>query len=296
MISRRVFVGCCCFAASLQYNSVRARTSILNRLPANRVLKDPICHAGLFAQRYKGDGLLTSDKQTPPGFDDNWGLVAKAMSRDPYFGLVDDNPDQPIIGTYLFERDKPVVVIGTTFLSKMTALKEYSNEIQIGCLAHEFGHVIQYTSKCGINFHSEASGEDVFRQAKCMDNLRLPARTSPVIIELQADFLGGWLLGRKGLLTTAKFQGFARFIFSLGETFFGTAVHHGTPRQRLNAMAAGWVFGRDGTILNGVDVDGMLEQLHVDARRFQSVDVAFAVGEATIADFFEGCDNDECQF
>lgn len=297
MINRRAFIGCCCCLAGLQHSDLaRATASTINRLPANARLRHPICFAGLSAQRYTGVGLQVSDKPTPSDLEARWSLVAETTARNPYLALVDDKPDQPVIGTFLFEMDEPVVVLGFEFLAQISDTKGFANEILVGCLAHEFGHVIQYTSKCDINFHPHQRGDDVFKRARCMDNLQLPNHNSPVILELHADFMGGWLLGRKGLLTTTTFQGFSRYLFSLGETFFGTRVHHGTPRQRLNAMAAGWIFGRDGTILNAADVPGLLEQLHVDRHKFQSIEVAFVVGEATIKDFFGDCDSDECHF
>jgi hypothetical protein len=114
------------------------------------------------------------------------------------------------------------------------------------------------------------------------------------MVELHADFLAGWLLGREGLLTTKSFQGFARFLFSLGDTFFGTALHHGTPRQRLNAMAAGWVFGSSGKVV-GTNPPRNLKLLRVKVNQ-RSVESAFDVGQVILADYLGGCTSDECNF
>jgi hypothetical protein len=185
------------------------------------------------------------------------------------------------------------VVLGLNSLSQVQGTKEFAHEIMVGCLAHEFAHAIQYKSQCIVNLRAGERG-DPYRSGPCMSNLKLPKIDSPFMIELHADFLAGWVLGHEKLLTTKDFQGFTRFLFSLGDTFFGTAYHHGTPRQRLNAMAAGWTFGSSGKVV-GFNPRNNLESLRVsiDHRTIKS---AFDVGQVILMDYLGGCTSDECYF
>ncbi|HUI28953.1 MAG TPA: hypothetical protein VLX91_01960 [Candidatus Acidoferrales bacterium] len=82
-----------------------------------------------------------------------------------------------------------------------------------GIMAHEFAHILQFKNGCQL------MGE---------------AR------ELDADFMAGYYLGRKNYIIPTNIVGFANSLFSMGEYFFWSPAHHGTPTERVNAMVTGF--------------------------------------------------------
>lgn len=92
----------------------------------------------------------------------------------------------------------------------------------VGVLAHEFAHVLQYVR--GNN---------------------LPTKLK----ELHADFLAGYYLGRKRLMSGAV-ERFARALFEMGDFEFWNPNHHGTPQERVQAMSAGYIAGKSGASIH----------------------------------------------
>jgi hypothetical protein len=83
----------------------------------------------------------------------------------------------------------------------------------VGIEAHEFAHILQ-----------GAHGT------------RLVGRN----LELQADFMAGWYLARQYKHRALKPREFARSLYDKGDWNFYSPGHHGTPRQRVAAMLAGY--------------------------------------------------------
>lgn len=86
----------------------------------------------------------------------------------------------------------------------------------VGIMAHEWAHIRQ-------------------------QNMGLAAATP--VKELHADYMAGWYLGMKeraGNLGRTPLSGLANSLFSKGDYQFNNPDHHGTPRQRVSAMTAGF--------------------------------------------------------
>lgn len=113
-------------------------------------------------------------------------------------------------GTVIFGRSLLASELGQTWWGAAVA----------GISAHEWAHIAQFAS--GLS--------------------------GPVYaMELHADYLAGWYLGRKALAGThVVIAGLGNSLFSKGSFDFNNPDWHGTPQQRVNAMIAGY----DGAVVN----------------------------------------------
>src|SRR5436190_9340278 len=91
--------------------------------------------------------------------------------------------------------------------------------------AHEFAHIVQF--KYGI------------------DKRLVPCRDCSVKrLELHADFLAGYFAGRRKL-ERSDFPAavFAKTQYNFGDDHYGSPTHHGTPKERGEAVVAGFSSG-----------------------------------------------------
>lgn len=84
----------------------------------------------------------------------------------------------------------------------------------IGIMAHEYSHIVQFQQK------SKLTGKSA---------------------ELQADFLAGWYLGKTKNISFDDLKPFANSLYNKGDFNFWSTQHHGTPKERANAMIKGFV-------------------------------------------------------
>jgi len=115
-----------------------------------------------------------------------------------------------------------IVAYGYTMLLSKLWRSDQGGYAVVGVLAHEFAHVLQYVR--GNN---------------------LPTKLK----ELHADFLAGYYLGRKQLMSGAV-ERFARALFEMGDFDFWNPNHHGTPQERVQAMSAGYIAGKSGASIH----------------------------------------------
>ncbi len=108
------------------------------------------------------------------------------------------------------------VMFGRTLLVRELYRGRYADIAVAGIMAHEFAHIVQLRRGAG--------------------------RNRIVYLELHADCLAGWYLerSRNGRL---NIQPFARSIYEKGDFHYWSRSHHGTPRQRISAMIAGYKAG-----------------------------------------------------
>lgn len=113
------------------------------------------------------------------------------------------------------------VLFGQRLLADLLKRKE-SPEIGVAAVcAHEFGHIVQY--KLGLDKKIGVGDPNVRR------------------LELQADFFAGYFAGiRKRETSDFPAEAFAVTQYSFGDTQFGDPAHHGTPRERSDAIAEGF--------------------------------------------------------
>lgn len=105
------------------------------------------------------------------------------------------------------------VYIGLTLIAEQIEDEEKGEIGLAGIIAHEFGHITQ------IRRRTQLRGK---------------------FMELHADFLAGWFLGKKNRVKPIKIEGFAKSLFEKGDFNFWHPLHHGTPNERVNAMMIGY--------------------------------------------------------
>lgn len=165
--------------------------------------------------RFLGSALqrLSATFQVSPGFaffDDGENENAFA-SRDTLLG---NGPGTVLMGMKLFGR-------------LMTRVNDGGITVIAVC-AHEFGHIYQMYGGY------EAPLDQLDRSTNRPH-------------ELHADFLAGFYLGRrKSEHRQLELREVGRELHALGDTNYTSRQHHGTPDERLGALAAGFKFGSQG--------------------------------------------------
>ena len=81
-------------------------------------------------------------------------------------------------------------------------------------LAHEFTHIVQFKRHSSLNTMQR---------------------------ELQADYMAGWYMGRRGTWVLTDVRPAFQSFFEKGDYDFNNPSHHGTPQQRLAAISSGFV-------------------------------------------------------
>ncbi len=111
--------------------------------------------------------------------------------------------------------DMKLLVADSDYLNYVSQ-KTYGNERVKAILAHEFAHALQH----------EAHLFDLWNGGKK--------------IELHADFLAGYYMGRNGLISKEKLTAFANEFYSVGDKEFDSPDPHGTPEERRCAFLEGF--------------------------------------------------------
>ncbi len=105
------------------------------------------------------------------------------------------------------------VYLGRTLLATELWSMAKGSQAVAGIMAHEFAHVLQFESG------TKSSGK---------------------YLELQADYLAGYYLGKKSYLSPTNLRAFATSLYEKGDYNFWSPAHHGTPEERVKAMMAGF--------------------------------------------------------
>jgi hypothetical protein len=108
-----------------------------------------------------------------------------------------------------------LVIADKKMLNEVSFLT-YGNERVKAILAHEFAHAVQY----------HAGLQNIWTGGKK--------------IELHADFLAGYYMGRNGLIAKGKLTSFSEEFYELGDYEFYLEDHHGTPEERRCSFLEGY--------------------------------------------------------
>ncbi|MGE3992931.1 hypothetical protein [Pseudorhodoplanes sp.] len=200
--------------------------------------------------------------------------VSKTLGMRPTITFVDDSETSPVMQTYL-QRGFGVIGIGESMLNRIYNNTRYRDEILVGLLAHESAHVLQIQRNCQLAWNGGG-----LHRGSCFKNLR-PENGSTIGIELMADFMAGWTMARAGILTTGEFEGFGKDLFERGDFYKNSRGHHGTPRNRLNFMASGYNFGKDGGELGYYEGE-FIRDAGGDDLDFKSLETAYLASQAVV--------------
>jgi hypothetical protein len=190
--------------------------------------------------------LGTSNKE---GFDGALGRVLSMMSSEfgvvPGFGYYDDSAGENALATPLTRiRDtKGTVLFGIGLLDNLLSGRDGDIAVLAVC-AHEFAHILQYET-----------GE--------MD--RINSRLPGYCAELYADFLAGYFLRLFRMeRPSIGVQGVGVAWEGLGSSDFNKPGTHGTSRQRVQAIEAGYFFADK----SGRNVDRVMSEAYDHVSRY----------------------------
>jgi hypothetical protein len=145
---------------------------------------------------------------------------------NPGFKFIDDSsPNAFAVPDSYVPNTQGTVFLGLNLMNSEFASADYGGVAVAGICAHECGHVFQM-------------------QNGYMQSLAGPTAQ---LIELHADFLAGYYLGRDGSHSRDHVELFARSLFSRGDYNYNNQTHHGTPDQRVRAMHEGYSIGAQRT-------------------------------------------------
>jgi hypothetical protein len=207
--------------------SLAGRASAQPRmLPPFCSLQNPI--SSYAAQVYRSTGDRTLDSQ----LDSELKSISGEFKVLPGFLVIDDGRQPNAFATTKTEISgtRGTVLFGTNLLMKELRAQEWGGTAVAGILAHEFGHIFQYSTPLHQNL---AQGQATER-----------------LVELHADFLAGYYLGLKKRVNGGDIMAFARSIYSKGDWNFNSPGHHGTPEERVKSMLGGYKF----SLQNGHDI------------------------------------------
>jgi hypothetical protein len=175
------------------------------------------------AQWYSGYGLRESTGN--PNLDRLIVRELRELKRifkvNPGFYVYDDHGRPNAAATLKRVRGDSdgTVLFGRTLLVRELYRGPYASIAVAGIMAHEFAHIVQLRRGAG--------------------------RNRVMYLELHADCMAGWYLerSRRG---DFDIQPFARSLYEKGDFAYWNRSHHGTPRQRIRAMIAGYKAGELG--------------------------------------------------
>lgn len=137
-------------------------------------------------------------------------------------------PDTYVQGT------RGTVLLGVNLLNQESSSSQYGGVAIAGICAHECGHIFQYFSE----YYQQLEG------------------TTARNVELHADFIGGFYMGRRAEFVIDKIAVFARSVFNKGDYNYNAAQHHGTPDQRFSAMKRGYELGKQNSPFDQAVAEG----------------------------------------
>lgn len=158
--------------------------------------------------------------------------MADVLAVRPGFAFYQDGgfPNAVALPRSEFAASSGTVLFGLTMLSRVDTMAHGDLFVQAVC-AHEFAHIRQYQTP-------------LFARLDRPDTAKL--------VELHADFLAGYYLGRlQRNFGAEELVALGRSWETLGDSEFTRREHHGTREERIAAMEAGFAGGRQQQL--GVD-------------------------------------------
>ena len=209
---RRVTHGCCISTSEFNHYALGTRPNVLYMSNNEPIISNSGNHdfdMALAESLYD----LSSTFGVVPGF---------AYYEDPSDGQAFANRDDKRLA-----RESGTVLFGKRLLAKL--LGEEDGDVKVlGVCAHEFAHIVQF-------------------KKNLQPALMLPG-DKVKLIELHADYLAGYYGAvRKKKNKNFPAVQFAVLAHSLGD-FNNSPEHHGTPRERDNAIQEGFSAYHDGNL------------------------------------------------
>jgi hypothetical protein len=149
--------------------------------------------------------------------------ILSIIPINPGFKFIDDSsPNAFATSDSVVPNTNGTVYIGLNLINTEFNNAEFGGVAVAGILAHECGHIFQFQSGYA----------------------RQLAGPTGKLVELHADYIAGFYLGRDRSHSKQHVELFAKSLFSKGDYDFNNQAHHGTPQQRVSAMQSGYDMGQ----------------------------------------------------
>ncbi|MCJ7467693.1 MAG: hypothetical protein MUO53_13485 [Maribacter sp.] len=144
-----------------------------------------------------------------------------------YNAASDQIPENPFFASDGFASFDGKIVIGDGLVSMLAEVGIDPKVVWSSILAHEWGHQVQF-----LNYGVFAYPIPPF----------IDTPESTRMTELEADFFTGYYLTHKRGATYnwKRVEGFLQAFFEIGDCYFGSNGHHGTPIQRMASAEMGY--------------------------------------------------------
>ncbi|WFU40795.1 hypothetical protein QA640_42720 [Bradyrhizobium sp. CB82] len=152
--------------------------------------------------------------------------ILNVLPISPGFKFIDDpSPNAYAVPDSVVPDTQGTVYIGLNLINREFSNSDWGGVAVAGICAHECGHIYQF-----FNGYTQ-----------------LLSGATAQLVELHADYIAGFYLGRDHSHSREHVQTFAQSLFSKGDYNFNNPQHHGTPQQRVQAMTAGYDAGTSAT-------------------------------------------------
>ena len=233
MLNRRSLLGATLAGGALSV----ALAAAASARTAGSISACPLCQAsrsygvnGGAAESYIRIAKSSGDAETDRFLGSALGRLSSTFKVSPGFAFFDDSKSENAVAIRetLLGNGPGTVLMGMKLFGRLMARTNDGGITVIAVCAHEFGHIYQMY----------AGYETPLNQ--------LDTRTNRPH-ELHADFLAGYYLAlRKTEHRQLDLREVGRELHALGDTAFTSRQHHGTPDERVGALAAGFKFGSQG--------------------------------------------------
>ena len=160
--------------------------------------------------------------------------LATIIPVNPEFQYIDETPPNAFaLATSDVLGTKGTVLLGTNLLKALLNDDQGGGAIA-GICAHECGHIYQYYNG---GFYDRIS------------------RVSMIAVELHADFIAGYYMGRRGntgdasAVTQQQLQSFSHALLARPDFGYADPSFHGFPGDRISAADRGYFYAKQGLSL-----------------------------------------------
>jgi hypothetical protein len=147
--------------------------------------------------------------------------IVQVLGINPGFKYIDDNNAFASEST-IVEGTRGTVFLGLPLIRSL--MQQSDGGIAVaGICAHECGHIYQ------------------------IDHEIMRSENSVTIVELHADFIAGYYIGKRSGFTSDQIEAFSAAVYKFGQYSYSDPQFHGSPGQRTAAVEKGHRVAGEGT-------------------------------------------------
>jgi hypothetical protein len=168
--------------------------------------------------------------------------ICQVFDINPGFKYVNVMNAYAMPGKVIVKGTNGSVYLGLPLVKKLLE-KDDGGAAVAGVCAHECGHIFQYKKRLFVD----------------QDRVDIGSMESNFLaMELHADFLAGYYMGRRGALVNNQIKAFSSAVYEFGSYNFDNNLTHGTPGQRAAAVDKGYRTAVDGRSVDDAAIFGLM--------------------------------------